>query len=140
MPGFEKSDLLIGHPIIDSQHGRLFALIDELRVARDNADPLVEYRLTCKALYELVDYTRVHFEEEERLMREANYPGYDGHKREHENFARLIGDVEEDMHLGTSVLSVEFFCDLLEKWLREHILEIDRQYVPYLVPAANAAA
>ncbi len=139
MLGLIPSDLLIGHAAIDGQHGRLFALIDELRAVRNNPDPLVEYRLSCKVLYELLDYTRTHFAEEERLMQEAAYPGYEDHKREHESFALLMGEVEEDMHLGTSVLSVDFFCDLLEKWLKEHIQEIDRQYVPYLVPAADAA-
>lgn len=133
------TSLFIGHPAIDSQHARLFDLIEEMRAAKNNADPLVEYRMSCRVLSELLEYTRVHFSEEENLLQKAGYPDYEAHRQAHQNFTQLMQDVEEDMHQGTGVLTLDFFCDLLEKWLKEHILEMDRQYVSYLIPAANAA-
>lgn len=136
----EVESFCIGHEFIDEQHGRLFALIEEMRLARNSADPLAEYRLSCRVMAELVEYTSTHFAEEERLMQEAAYPGYEAHKQEHEVFTQRIREVEEDMHLGDSVLTLDFFCDLLEGWLKEHILQTDRQYVPYLLPAAANAA
>lgn len=139
MSSFEKVSLLIGHETIDSQNARLFDLIEEMRAARNNTDPLVEYRMSCRALAELIDYTRAHFSEEERLLQETRYPDYEAHKAAHDNFALLVRDVEVDMHLGNGVLTLDFFCDLLEKWLKEHILDMDRLAAPYLVPAANAA-
>ncbi|MGD9787527.1 MAG: bacteriohemerythrin [Sulfuricellaceae bacterium] len=122
----------VGCEILDAQHAKLFALFRELRAVPRDADPLTEYRLACKALHELVDYTRVHFGEEERLLEEAGYPHLDEHRAEHDRFLKRVSELEESMHFGEGVTSLNIFCSLLEEWWTNHILKSDRQYVPYL--------
>lgn len=132
----QAASVSVGCEILDAQHAKLFALIRELRAVPQDADPLLEYRLACRALRELVDYTRVHFGEEEQRLEEAGYPHLDEHRKEHGRFLKRVSEIEESMHFGEGATSLNIFCSLLEEWWTNHILKSDRQYVPYLKRSA----
>ena len=135
----DSGSISVGCEVLDIQHAKLFALIRELRDVPQNADPLLEYRLACRALRELADYTRVHFGDEERMLEEAGYPHLDEHRKEHDCFLKRVYEIEESMHFGAGATSLNIFCGLLEEWWTNHILQADRRYIPYLQDFSGCA-
>ena len=76
-------NLAVGNKKIDDQHKELFRQINALYDACSRGEGK-------KSLSELVNflenYVVEHFSSEEELMRKSNYPGYDVHKRSHQEF------------------------------------------------------
>ncbi len=123
-----KDDLSVGIGSIDDDHKKLLTLINNLQTA-------VYYptgeAFERQALKELVDYTKYHFEREERLMRENDYPEYEEHKRQHEAMiARVTGCMtayDKDRE-GT----IEDLTRFLKTWLIQHIAGTDQKYSGHL--------
>lgn len=126
-----NDSLKVGHGLIDRDHQRLVALINQLGEAMSAG----QGKDVCGAvLDELVDYTKTHFANEERLMAAHGYADAPAHRAEH---ASLIDDVEEfrvKYRAGTATLSV-FLLRFLMEWLTHHILESDKKLARALPPA-----
>jgi len=123
-----RDDLSVGIDSIDDDHKKLLSLINNLQTA-------VYYptgeAFERQALKELVDYTKYHFEREEKLMRDNDYPDYEPHKRQHEAMiAKVNGFMEayEKDREGT----VEELTQFLKGWLIEHIAGTDQKYSGHL--------
>ncbi len=83
-------------------------------------------------LHRLVNYTIVHFQNEERLFAQTSYPGAVAHKLEHDKLKQQVAAVVQDFRAGSnSVLSMDTL-KFLRDWLKHHILESDKAYGPYL--------
>jgi hemerythrin len=67
-----------------------------------------------KLLAELLDHTRHHFAEEERLMQEVRFPPYAMHKGEHDN-------VLADMAAKVEQWRLEHDVAALRKWLERDV-------------------
>ncbi len=94
------------------------------------ADVPAHSRLICDQVEELIQQTREHFREEEALMLQLSYPGYQEHKREHGillaelvDLARQVRQGVEQMGLGT--------LTALKHWLIVHIVTSDQAYADY---------
>jgi hemerythrin-like metal-binding protein len=123
----------VGIEKIDNQHKKLIEIINRLYYSRGNRP----HTVLGKTIQELIEYTKTHFTDEERLMRENGYPDYQAHKKRHEAFIEEVkkfnteyqkvdDDLLEDYSLITDVL---FF---LKTWLCDHILVVDKEYCPFL--------
>ena len=121
----------IGQPVIDEQHGELFRLLDQLKMAA------VEQRtlLAVYSISRLKHYVREHFTTEESVMKQCKFPNLEEHIAEHEKFRAQVLELESKaIVLDVSTEMVEFLTD----WLVNHIAKSDMQYVPYLKqPAAE---
>jgi hemerythrin len=113
-------------PEIDADHQRLFALAASLdRAVLDGRGE----QAVRPALLELVEYTRTHFETEERLMAAARYPGLEAHRQEH---AAFLAGLRRRLELPASVIAKDVSL-MLGNWLVDHVVRTDRDYVPYLL-------
>lgn len=120
----------VGNEVIDRDHMVLVDLIDQLHEASvgGKADAVVGTVLSA-----LVDYTRTHFDREEKMMADAGYPDLANHKQVHQKLRRQVEEVY-DRHLAgedEGKISVDMLA-FLHDWLYFHILETDRDYLPYL--------
>lgn len=116
-----------GLPEIDAHHRRLLGLLNEaLRAVAEGS----EWR-TERALQDIFDFARIHFELEESLMRAAGYPDIEAHLREHHGFRNHMGCLYQDFLQGREEVR-EGFIHFLQTWLREHILGSDMRYVAAL--------
>ena len=117
-----QDGLNTGIDVIDSQHQRIVAMINDLHVAhlsgtREAVGAVIE---------EMVDYTLSHFAFEEELMEAAGYPFCAAHKRVHDMFVRRVDDLRLRFQAGEDV--VEELRSMLSRWLFNHIRSDDKAY------------
>lgn len=123
-----KPEYSVGIDLIDDDHKKLLSLINNLQAA---VHYHTGYAFEKKALDELVDYTRFHFEREEALMKEHDYPDYELHCAEHRE---MIGKVEEFV-AGYQTKGHDVFESMaayLKDWLITHINGTDQEVGAYI--------
>ena len=127
-------ELEIGVAPIDQQHRDLFDRIDALVNAcqagrcRDEVAGLIGF---------LQKYVRIHFGEEEELMRLSGYPERSDHAREHARFSGHLQDLVKGFaEQGfTSPLLNDLNATLVD-WLYEHVCGRDRSLGQWLAQQA----
>jgi hemerythrin-like metal-binding protein len=109
----------LGVPIIDSQHKKLFSLIDELSHAmlRGSARYIMQGMLS-----NLSDYTSYHFSSEEYLMKQYEYPDIEVHRKKHEAFKRDLAGLILRHQEGEAMVSVDMYATLRD-WILKHVTE-----------------
>ena len=113
----------IGDAEIDAQHQRLFAIINRFLEAVGDA----EVKRTAMSLYE---YTREHFDHEERLMRRIKYPEVSAHVGQHNLLISQLNAVSLKIADGTLVRQqLESF---VAGWLDDHIKNYDLKLAAYM--------
>lgn len=127
-----KENYSVNNTILDSHHQKLLTLFNNLytnlQACQDisQKSPLVE-----KALAELIEYSLYHFEAEEEFMLKYEYPDYVSHKQKHEQFKLRVNELIEQHK--ESVLGMAFpVLHFIKDWLSAHIINVDKQYAPYL--------
>jgi len=119
-------DLSLNHTVIDEQHQKLFDIVNQL-IKNVNIDQaLIE-----KTLIELKTYSELHFEEEEAIMADRNYPGLEDHKFEHRFFIRRITSFCKQVTDEKQKLS-EKMLEFLSDWVKHHTFKEDQDYKKYL--------
>lgn len=128
------ASLTTGISIIDSQHRQLIDTINSLleAMACGNGSKLIESTITF-----LETYTNTHFRDEERLLREANYPAFAAHKALHDRFVQDLAAIRAGLTQGrsTTALTIEVQRKIGD-WLVQHIKKEDVAYAPHLNKAA----
>ena len=105
-------ECIVGVQAMDDQHGILMDTLNELRLMlQRNADR----RNLCLQLERLIGYTEMHFESEERLLKQHGFPGTDSHRAEHR---RLIGKLYAALEHVNREEAVNFqtVLDFLPSW------------------------
>ncbi len=113
---------------LDDQHKELIALVGELNNAmiRGKGEEVLG-----EILEKLLQYTRTHFAEEERMMEIAGYPDIEVHKATHAWIAERVAEIRRNYRDGKATISQEV-PRLLERWVLKHIMGTDKDYAPYL--------
>lgn len=112
----------------DIQHKGLFKLINDLH---DGIREKRNREALGSALGALMEYTKIHFSDEEQAMQQAKYPGLEDHKRQHIAFIAQVNDINDRYRIGDPVMTMELVA-LLVNWLKNHIQTVDRAYGPHL--------
>ncbi len=115
----------------DDQHKKLFEVINVVFAAVTSRKNPASRALLDVALSEMVEYMKLHFEAEERVMREHAFPEYDAHKKEHDDFARMVTDIKRRHDQESEAVTVELLKSLVT-WLDTHLNGTDKRYTPYL--------
>lgn len=118
----------VNSPVLDGQHKKLFALINELD---ENLRLGKGEDVLGKTLDALIVYARVHFVEEEALMMQYNYPGLSLHQDQHDYFVRTVFELH-NQHRDGRLDMADSVLDFLKDWLSDHILKQDKAYALYI--------
>lgn len=122
-----KKEYSVNIQVIDEQHKLLIQMINDLHgVVIKKSNPGAVYEVLERLIY----YTRTHFEDEEILMRNSDFPGYEAHKARHGLF---IGEVEAlerraKISQGSEQLVGMEMLFKLKDWLVDHIVVMDMDY------------
>ncbi len=126
MPLFTWSnEYSVGVGSMDSHHRNLFDIMNKLHDAMKQGQ--AEDRIAA-TIRELVDYTVYHFSEEEKIMERINYAGIGAQKREHVMFVDKMNEYKAKADKGQAIFTVAEVADTSVRWLREHILVMDKKY------------
>ncbi|WP_255433983.1 bacteriohemerythrin [Carboxylicivirga sp. M1479] len=122
-------DLSVDNKVIDKEHQQLFALIDNFYAGIKDNSP--RERLE-ELILGLVDYTKIHFKNEEDYMVEINYPDLAKHQALHQSFIDKVNNYYERLKNGKLILSIEV-TNYLKDWLVNHIKGSDQQYAAFVM-------
>jgi hemerythrin-like metal-binding protein len=123
-------DLAVDVPVIDDQHKELYSRMNDLCNAimegkgRNEVGSFVRY---------LSEYTTFHFDAEEALMRQYEYPGYDAQRAAHRLFRERVGKMaaQADSDVIPSGLVVTV-VEEMKNWFSNHIRTLDKQIGDFL--------
>jgi hemerythrin-like metal-binding protein len=120
-------DLSINHPTIDEQHQQIFIKLNELlsSITHAQKEGVTEFMRFLEV------YVLVHFEAEEKLMKQCHYPDYMLHKLQHSDFINNINMLKQEYE-QTQKAEFNLYLALkiqhtLANWLVHHIGESDQQ-------------
>jgi len=128
----------VGLGFIDEQHRKIIDIINDLyrslydfdTGASEAEKEKEKAEGIKKSLREGVEYVKVHFSNEENVMRKLEYPQYAEHKARHEEFARrLLQDVMR-FEAGDKRVGMQLVV-YLRDWLLEHIAVVDKYLAMY---------
>ena len=114
--------------ICDEQHQKLIAILNELH---DAMKAKKDMDLIGKTLTELIDYTVYHFQTEERLLEDHQFPYLNSHKAEHANLTKEVYDLKKRFNSGEHVMTTEVLS-FLKNWVNDHIIGMDKNYTTFL--------
>lgn len=120
---------LIQVPQFDEEHRQLFEITDQLRRELIQPDNLPAARQTFLLLG---DYTRIHFDNEERLMQRHAYPDFYGHRQIHRNLLAEMTDMARRLD-NWSPFAAKSFNTSLAIWLVGHIVTEDAKFGKFLL-------
>ncbi len=119
---------VLGIAEIDEQHARFISYINDAWDALEQGKNQDEF---LYILNRLLDYAMDNFTCEEALMRKYHYPSYEAHKQSHNETAAELFDFDRRLLTGDSEES-RAFVEFLTRWLKNHILETDRELGAFL--------
>ncbi len=118
----------VGVKPMDSQHTVLFGLLNDLHAAMMKGQA---QSLTGPLLLKLVQYTRTHFTDEERMMAAAKYPRLADHRLKHRELIKQVEEYAARHNRGEISVNLQLMT-FLRDWLTNHIQKVDHEYGPWL--------
>lgn len=121
-------NLSVGVTRMDDHHKTLVELINRVFDAMSgDASGAVD-----PVLSELLDYTRYHFSEEEKLLEERGYPELDEHREVHRAMVAEVVEMRARRQADAKSVTAAETLDFLSKWLMRHIIGKDLRYRSYV--------
>jgi len=114
----------LGIPEMDAEHCRIIEMITLLDHVKGRPDPL---QSVWKVVNDMANYVTTHFTHEESLMERSGYPDLSRHRDAHRLFEEKVLDLRSRASLDSDEIR-----QLLQQWLEEHILKMDRAYVTHV--------
>lgn len=120
----------IGVGEVDQQHQELVVKLNEFLdacIQQKGKEQIVQ------TLTFLKEYTVEHFRSEEEIMLKYNFPEYQEHKKDHDDFVATVIELEKSIVAqGATVLSTLKLNRTLTDWLLTHISKSDMKIGQYL--------
>lgn len=120
---------------VDKQHKKLLEIgkrAYDIAIIDDGYD---RYDEIMTIIDELLEYTKYHFEYEEKMLKEYNYDHIHNQEEEHGFYVYKINEVasrdEQDIDDNQRKVVLEII-DFLSEWISKHINVADRQYAVFL--------
>jgi len=127
-----------GIKLIDDQHKGLVMLVNEMfNHVTGNEKEEKEY--FDKVIKKAINYVRIHFATEERIMLATRFKGYAEHKRKHDTFVLAVVDNVRAFQFSKR-FTLFTFTKFLKEWVLTHIAVMDKQYFEYLKNIATRKA
>ena len=128
--------LATGNNVIDWQHQELLRRMEKLVAAAKRGDGK---EAITKTITFLENYVIQHFNAEEQIQIDNSYPGYDSHKREHQEFLITITKLKNEFETeGASETMLVKSIATIGNWIFDHVKKSDKALAEYLRGCAKA--
>jgi hemerythrin len=133
-----SSTFACGIKLIDDQHKALVSLVNDLfnHVTGNEKQEQDYFNQVNK---EAVDYIKIHFATEEKLMIATKFPGFAEHKKAHQGFVVKVLENIADYQAGRR-FTLFSFTKFLKEWILSHVAVMDKQYFEYFKMIASRKA
>ena len=118
----------IGNNLIDTEHEELFRLVNAFH---DNWQEKRSQQSIAVLLNQLIAYAEMHFQHEETIMLDAEFPKLAEHQKIHEAMVETIFRLRqsfEEQHSHLEMNTMKF----IKAWLVEHIIQNDYLFRDFL--------
>jgi hemerythrin len=128
----------VGVQVIDEQHKGLLDLVNDMfnHVSGNDQE---EREYFQKVIQQAVQYVKVHFTTEEKIMISTFFPGYAEHKKAHDSFILAVVENAKNFE-SDKKLTLHEFTYFLKEWVLTHIAIMDKQYFTYFKQIATRKA
>jgi hemerythrin len=125
-----SDDFLVGNSQIDCQHKELVRMTNEFYSGVQMGGVMAKVYF-MKTIQGAVNYVKTHFSTEENIMRQVNYPYFEAHKKQHEDF---VAEVTRQIQVFDKEDNPDpaGFVKYLMDWVLRHIAASDKKYMPYI--------
>lgn len=116
----------IGVEVIDKEHKKLFSILGKLFSNKGQDE---KHKWACQeGIKYFKEHAMKHFAEEEVYMASISYPGFETHRRVHDNFRKkTLPSLEKELNQSNySEEAMEHFLGVCAGWLIGHTLTEDR--------------
>ena len=121
-----KTENELGIPIIDEQHRGAVATINSLFYFMQEDRGMEALRPTLSVLEQ---YTKIHFETEEEIMKREGYPDFEAHVLLHRDLVKQMAEV---MRQAITQSDPKIVLAFLKDWWMDHINKQDRKYAIHM--------
>jgi len=128
----------VGVKVIDDQHKELLELVNDM-YNHIVGDEKAEKAFFKKIVKKTVNYIKVHFSTEEKILKAVKFQGYAEHKRAHDSFIFKVIENVRDYEDGKRV-TLTSITHFLKDWILTHIAIEDKQYFEYFKQVAARKA
>jgi hemerythrin len=124
-------ELRTGIPSVDEQHAAMVELHNEIEEVLRGEHPTY---FVLESLARLYQYSRQHFDAEEKLLERYGYEGLEEHRHRHEELMdelrRIVLDYRRDpAHVGRRLL------EFVRVWVLRHVEDEDMAFAPAVLAA-----
>lgn len=119
-----------GFTAIDEQHQEWVNIYNRL-VDSFNYPPQQQIELRDQILKELLEFTYLHFKDEEQILYEANYPDRDWHRRLHKEFHQHVYQLHRKV-LNEEIVFTSDILSSIRKWFLAHTSHEDQKALKYV--------
>lgn len=123
-----QEEYAVNVAVIDEQHHEIYAIAKLLYAALFDAMPAHD---PAELFPRLIAHTTMHYETENRLMVEKNYPGYTLHAKKHEQILRALRNFA-GLYAARRTTPKKEVGIFIKDWVLTHILTEDRRLGTYL--------
>lgn len=113
---------------IDTHQKKILDLFNELI---DLKQQKAESKAIANVITEINDYAKLYFTEEEKILKQREYPDRDVHAKAHRRFVKSAISLRREISEDANNLSLDDIVSLRD-WLIEHIQTNDVMFVPFL--------
>ena len=123
-----SKSVVLNVPILDEQHKNMVDLTNQLHSLLETKNKTQ----INKTLKSILDEMEIHFETEDKLMKESKLPLFFSHKLEHERFYNKLYNLHFEVESGKKQLSLDDL-KMLKIWFFNHIEFKDRSLADHIL-------
>jgi len=121
---WDDAIFLLGITGMDNTHREFISLLNGLASA-DNKD-------FARLFDQLIEHTQQHFQREEELMTEYNFPAYAEHKDEHQRVLGELNQFKKRVDIGLITFARNYINARMPEWFNLHAASMDSALAAHL--------
>lgn len=121
---WDDDNFLLGIAIMDDTHKEFISLVNQLAETDDS-----EY---VTLFDKLISHTKQHFEQEEKLMIESDFPAYVEHNDEHQRILGELNQFKKRVDRGLIDFGRQYIKERIPEWFRLHAASMDSALAAHL--------
>lgn len=119
-----SDNYLLGCELVDEQHQELFKIANRAFSATMDNEKIPKIK---SIVHELIEYTKVHFKDEEYFMKRINYPDLQEHQKIHENIIKSMNKFFTTINKKAVNELEKDLAHFIDQWFISHIIYEDKK-------------